>query len=65
MLETGLRSRVSYHLNEEEKITVTVQFEPDLSGEKECRTVFGMLKLLYHEHPKQVRYFLQAKVVLL
>lgn len=54
-----LNNRVFYRLERDEKITVTVKFEPDLSGAKDCRTISGVLKLLYYEHTKQVRWFLK------
>lgn len=54
--KNSLNSCVTYYLEIDEKIDICVQFVPDLSStEKECRTDLGVLKLLYHNHPKQVK----------
>lgn len=52
--KTELKNTVKYNLEKDEKITLCVQFQPDLLEKMECRTIFEVLKLLYLEHPKQV-----------
>lgn len=49
-----LKRSVTYNIDTQEQIIIYLEFDPDLSGDKECRNVYGTLKIFYHEHPKQV-----------